>query len=174
MLDLNMLIVMGLGMFVVMLVANHQKLKNKMLCTFRRSNKTKVERWVPLSTKYVVFENGQYNCDPTAITLQWYDRGINKLLPTLVPTLDFAWWTADPINPETFAPTHLSPQAAKLARQDDNFQSFRRAVDKGGSKSRFPEWLFPAITIGGLAVLGYLVYSIMGQLDTINNLIRLK
>ena len=180
MLDLNMVLILGMGMFIVAIVAGQQKFKNKMLCTFRRPNKQKIERWVPLYSKYIIFDRGKYgtgrySCNPKCITLEWYDRGINKLFPVLIPTLDFVWWSEEPLNPETFEIDHRSPEASHAALQEDNFLSFTKAAQKSsGAKSRFPEWMFPAITIVAIVAIGYLVYQLMGQVAALENWIKIK
>lgn len=175
-----MMLILGMGMFIVVIISGQQKFKNKMLCTFHRPNKQKIERWVPLYTKYVVFDRGKYgigryNCNPKCIELQWYDRGINKFFPVLIPTLEFTWFCEEPYDPEKFEISHRSPEASHAARQEDNFMSFTKAAGKAsGTKSRFPEWLFPAITIGAIVVIGYLVYSMSGQIAALENWIRIK
>lgn len=145
------------------------KLKNKIHCTFRRVNKTKIERFVPMGNKTVRFDKtkecpaGLYNINTECITMLWYDRGINKLFPILIPSLDFSYYSSDPLNPKDFA-TWDTPEARQARRGEEAWAGFARGVAKQiGTKSRFPEWLFPAITVGAVLIVGYLVYQLSGQ-----------
>jgi len=147
------------------------KFKNKMLCTFRRPNKQKIKKWVPLFNKTVVFDRGKYGidrylCNPKAITLEWYTAGINKFFPVLIPTLDFRWDTPFPLDPETFEPTWLSPEAFEAAWQEHQHVAFAKsAASQTGKKSRFPEWLFPLVIVAAIAMLGFFMYSTLGGMD---------
>lgn len=145
---------------------SQMKLRNKILCTFVRPNKTKIESWIPLYSQEVVFDNGKYGIAryqvvPRCITMTWYTREMNKLFPTLVPTMDFVWWSDMPLDPETGQPTWATPEARQAGRQEDNIKSLARQVNQQtNKKSRFPEWFFPAIIgLAVIAIVCYFVYS---------------
>jgi hypothetical protein len=53
-----------------------------------------------MTAKHVEFEGGKYLLAPESITIKWYDKGFNKLLPTFVPTLSFSRDSAVPLVSE--------------------------------------------------------------------------
>jgi len=166
---------------------SQQKLKNKMLCTFIRPNRQKIEKWVPLQSKYVVFDRGRYGighyeCDPMCITMLWYDRGFNKLFPMLIPTLEFKWDTPNPLNPATFESTWHSPEARQAAWEEHQHTAFARAAAaQAGKKGLFGgmgSWLLPVIAIILIAAVLFIVYKGLGGLDRrlfdLEQLIKIK
>lgn len=166
---ISLLIVVGFVLF--MFYYSQQKFKNKMLCTFIRPNRQKIEQWVPLQNKYVVFDRGRYGignyrCDPDCITMMWYTRGLNKFFPILIPALEFKWDTPNPLNPKTFESTWYTPEARQAAWEEHQHIAFAKAAaTQAGKKSRFPEWLFPAITIVLVLIVLIIVYNGMSGLD---------
>lgn len=150
------------------------KFKGKVLCTFRSANKTKQEKLIPLKSKYVIFGGGKYNVNPRHVTTFWYNKGIHQFFPIPIPTLDFRFDSPNPLNPETFQNTWDTPEARESAAQEDNYRAFNKGLQSQlGRKSRFPEWLFPVITIGAIAVIGYLVYQQGQHLTYLEQLIKL-
>ena len=156
------------------------KLKGKIFCTFRRSNKTKIEKWVSQKDKYVYFDpgkgndKGQYIVDTKRITLLWWNRGIFQFFPMFVPSLDFSWYSQNPHNPETFEVSWDNPTTRAVAGQEDAFKAFSKGIRaQVGKTSRFPEWLFPAVTIGAVLIIGYLVYQQGEHLSYLEQLIKL-
>jgi hypothetical protein len=151
--------------FFAMFYMSQMKLRNKILCTFTRPNKTEIEAWIPLYSQEVVFDNGKYGIGryqvvPDCITMQWYTRDFSKLFPTLVPTMKFVWWSDMPLDPTTGKPSWATPEAKQAGRQEDNIKSLARQVANVNSKkSRFPEWFFPVIIIVAVLIVGFLVYS---------------
>lgn len=137
------------------------RFKNKMLCRFRRPNHQLIEKWVPMYVKYVVFDSGkygvgQYTVDPRCIQNMWYDRGINKFFPALIPTLDFRYDTPYPLNPESFETTWQTPEVVRAAWQEHNAQEFAKgaASQSGGKrKDRFTMTTFLAIAAVILVVM---------------------
>ena len=169
---LNISIIIVVGFIIYLLYTSQSKFRDKMLCFFIRPNKQRIEKWVPLMSTQVVFDRGRYgmgryNCDPECITMMWYNRGINKFFPTLVPTLEFKWDTPNPLNPKTFESTWHTPEAREAAWQEHEHIAFARATQQasGKGRGRFPEWLFPLIIIGILIVVGFIVYNGMSGLD---------
>jgi len=170
----NTFIVMGFMALVFissMLYISQQKFKNKMLCTFIRANRQKIEQWVPLFSKHVVFDGGKhgkehYNIDPKCIVLMWYARGINKLWPVLIPTLEFKWDTPNPLDPKTFESTWHSPEARQASWEEHEHISFARATAiAAGKASRIPAWLFPLVVIVLLLVILYITQTAISGLD---------
>jgi hypothetical protein len=138
---------------------------------------------VPLYTKYVVWDRGkygiaQYDVDPECIVMQWYDRGINKLFPMLVPYAEYKWDTPRPLDPRTGKSTWLTPEAQFAAWQEHNHIAFAKGTQQQlGKKERFPAWFFPMITLGVLLIVMFMVYSqgnrIAGLEQTVHNIINL-
>lgn len=182
--DWSLSIIIILLFLLAIIYFSQQKFKNKMLCMFIRPNRQRIEKWVPLYTKYVVFDRGKYgighyNADPECITMMWYTRGINKFFPALVPTLEFKWDTPNPIDPKTFESTWHTPEARQAAWEEHQHIAFARAAAaQAGRKSRFPEWLFPLITIGLVVIVLFIVWQGMAGLDerlfNLEQLIKIK
>lgn len=172
--DISMMItILAVGVLLLFWY-QHQALKGKMLCTFRRANKTMLEKLVPSNKKTVIFDDGKYNINSKRITLFLYKRGIHQFFPTFIPRLDFSFDSADPIDPENFQNTWDTPESREASGQEEAFQSFAKGVSSQiGKKSRFPEWLFPMITIGAVLIIGYLVYQQGQHLSYLEQLIKL-
>lgn len=153
------------------------KFKNKMLCTFIRPNRTKIEKWVPLYSKYVIFDRGKYgighyDCNPNCIILMWYARGFNRFFPILVPTLEFKWDTQNPLNPKTFESTWASPEQRNAAWEEHQHIAFAKAAAaQAGRKSRFPEWFFPLITLGVVLIVMWLVWGLNARIEGLEQFI---
>lgn len=168
---------MVVAVFVVMVVGYFMlslyRIQNKIFCTFRRPNKTKAEGWVSMKSKYVHFEGGRYNVNPKRITLLRWKRGIFQFFPIFVPSLDYSWDSPNPHDPETFRNTWDTPEARQAQRGEEAWTGFSRGAAKvAQKKSRFPEWFFPVITIGLIAMVGYLVYQMSGQLGYLQQAIQ--
>ena len=172
--DATMLVAVFCIAIVGMLIYSLYQIQGKIWCTFRRPNKTKVEKWVPMKSRYVHFDKGRYNVNTKRITLLRWKRGIFQFFPIFVPSLDFSWDSSNPHDPETFQNTWDTPEAREAAGQEDNYKAFNKGLQvQAGSKSRFPEWLFPAITIGAVLIIGYLVYQQGQHLTYLEQLIKM-
>jgi hypothetical protein len=157
-----------IAMFILFVWSLSQtRFKNKMLCRFRRPNHQLIEKWVPLEVKYVIFDAGkgqigQYTVDPRCIQHMWYDRGINKLFPTLIPTMDFRYDTPYPLNPESFEVTWYTPEVVRAAWQEHNAQEFAKGAASqatGKKKEKFGMGMFLAICAVVLVIMvGFLWY----------------
>lgn len=182
--DNSTLMLITMAVFVVAIVWNQQKFKNQMLCYFIRPNKQKIEKWVPVYSNYVVFDRGKYGIgrymvDPNCITMQWYDRGLSKLFPVLIPTLEFKWDTMYPLNPSTFNTTWQSPELVNANFQSNQQVAFAKGAQvqaSGGKSGKYPQWLIPAVMIAIVVIMGYMIYKMQGQItgmyDYFNSLIN--
>ncbi len=147
------------------------KFKNKMLCMFIRPNRQRIEKWVPLYSKYIVFDRGKYGkghyiCDPNCITLMWYARGFNKFFPILVPTLEFKWDTPNPLDPKTFEHTWHTPEARNASWEEQQHIAYSKGIaTQIGAKSKIPGWLLPAVSIVLLLGALYLFQQGIAGLD---------
>ncbi len=146
-------------------VYSQQKFKNKMLCYFIRPNKTRIKKWVPLYSTYVIFDRkkygiGHYNVDPECITMEWFTGGVNKLFPVLVPTLEFKWDTPNPLNPKTFQSTWHTPEVRNAAWHGHQYQEFAKAIGNqtGMKRNKLLEML-PLITLGIVVIMAFIVWT---------------
>ena len=171
--DSSLMLAIVMGGFIAMIYYNQQKYKNKMLCFFRRPNNLLIKKWVTIDSRWVIFEKERYIIDPNCIAMHWFDEGLSKLWPVLVPTLEFRWDTPYPIDPKTFTVTWQTPGAVDASFQSSQHVAFSKgAASQSGKKSRFPEWFFPAMQIGAVLVVGYLVYNMQGQIAYLEALIK--
>lgn len=160
-----------IGFLIAIFYQSQQKFKNKLLCSFIRPNRQRIEAWVPLYSKYVVFDRGKYGIghyevDPNCITMMWFTRGLNKFFPVLIPTLEFKWDTPNPLDPKTFESTWHTPEARQAGWEEHQHIAFAKSTAiAAGRRSRFPEWLFPAVVIILLLAALYLSQSGMSGLD---------
>uniref|UniRef100_A0A6M3M769 Uncharacterized protein n=1 Tax=viral metagenome TaxID=1070528 RepID=A0A6M3M769_9ZZZZ len=151
------------------------KFKGKILCTFRWRNKTKTEKLIPLKSKSVKFGKGDYIVDTKRITTFWYNKGIHQFFPIPVPTLDFRQGERNAIDPEDFTTTWDTPEAREMSSSEDDYKAFNKGIQAQlGKKSRLPEWFLPAITIGAILVIGYLVYNQGQHLTYLEQLIQMS
>ena len=157
--------------FAIMMYMSQQKMKNKMLCTFVRPNKLKIEAWVPLDSKFVVWDRGRYGIDryriiSDNIIMQWYARGINRFFPMLIPTSEFRWNNPNSVNQMTGEETWLTPEAMQAAWEERQHVAFAKGLPIAiGKKGRFPEWLFPLIIAGLILVVIFVMQQSLAGLD---------
>lgn len=176
---ISLLIIVGFVGFIF--YYSQQKFRNKMLCYFLRPNKLEIEQWVPMETKYVVFDGGKYAqgsafkgknlgryyINPKCIVMKWYTGGFNRFFPVFVPTLRFRWDTPYPYNPETFEVTWLTPEAQQAGWEEHQHVSFSRAaaIVGGAKKASMIERLLPIVAIGVSLIILYLVWKGISGLD---------
>ena len=158
--------------FVILIYwGSQRKFRNKVLCTFIRPNRQEIERWVPLHSKYVIFEKrkgekSQYIIDPNCMTTMLYDRGLNKLFPVPIYKLTFRWDTPNPLNPNTFQSTWHTPEARDAAWEEHQHIAFSKGIGTQiGGKSKFPAWFFPVITLILVFVVLLITYQGLAGLD---------
>lgn len=134
--------------------------RGKLLCLFRRPNRTVIEKKISVSSKYVVFDGGIYHVNTKYIDLMWFTRGIHQLFPMFVPFLEYRWNTEQPLDPTTFKDTWLTPEARMALNQEDNIKALNRAAAaQSGKKESSFQRLLPWITIGIIVIIAYLVYQ---------------
>ena len=174
---------MNLGIVVVLLAVlvigmayySQASLRNKIFCTFRRPNKTIIEKFVPLHSKFVIFDGGKFIVDPTCISLRWHNRGINAFFPTWVPSLDYRWDSDRPLDPADFQTSWATPEARQALGQEENIKALDRAVQQvAGKKESSFQRLIPWITLGALIIVLYLVYQMSNSIAVLEQLIKVK
>ena len=147
--------------------------RGKLLCLFRRSNRTVIEKKISVSSKYVIFDGGKYRVNPKRIDLMWYTRGIHQIFPMFVPFLEYKWDTDQPLDPTTFLNTWDTPEARQALNQEDNIKSLdRAAAAQSGKKESSFQRLLPWITIGIVIVVAYLVYQMSNNMGVLQQQIQ--
>ena len=105
----SLLAIMAIMMVGMAWYANSSK-RNKIYCSFRRVNKTKVVKFVKMSSRYVIFDKARFDVIPSCITFEWFDKGlIGMMFPQWVATLDFTHDSRYPLDPNTLKPAVISP-----------------------------------------------------------------
>ena len=147
------------------------KYKNKMLCYFLRPNKQRIKKWVPLYSRHVIFDRGkygvsQYRVNPKCIVLEWWAGGVNRLFPTLVPTLDFRWDNPNPIDPETSQSSWHTPEVEAAGYQGHGYTAFAKAAmqQAGGKRNKLME-MIPLIVLGVVVIMAIVGYQYLGSLN---------
>ncbi len=144
---------------------SQRKFKNKMYCTFHRANKTIIKTFVPMTSRNVKFssakgEDGLYSIQPSCIEHLWYNSGVNKVFPVLIPHLEFYWYCPYPVDPQTGQVSWLTPEARAAAWDEHQHIAYAKAsVAMGGTKKKLFDVLIPLITIGLIIIVGYLTYQ---------------
>jgi hypothetical protein len=148
------------------------KFKGKMLCYFLRPNKQRIKKWVPLYSRHIEFDRGKYGIEryrviPKCIVLEWWTGGVNKLFPTLVPTLDFRWDTPNPKDPETGETyTWHTPEVEAAGYRGHGYVAFTRAAaQQAGAKRNKLSEMIPLIVLGVLIIACYIGYQYLGSLS---------
>ena len=181
--DNNTMIMLAMAGLVMAMVYSQMKFKDKMLCYFLRPNKQRIEKFVPIHSKYVIFDRGKYGVgryliDPRCIVLQWWDRDlIHKLFPTLIPTMSFRWDTQYPENPESYEATFKSPELVNAAYQEHQQISFSKgaANQASGGKKQLPAWIYAAgALVIAVAVIWYLNKGMSAQIQSLANTVATK
>ena len=142
-----------------------------MLCYFLRPNKQRIKKWVPLYTNYVIFDRGKYGIqrykvDPECIVLEWYAGGVNKFFPTLIPTLDFRWFSPNPSDPKTSQPSWHTPEVEAAAYQGQSYVGLSKAMaQQAGTKRNKLMELIPLVALGLIIIIGFIAYTGLGNLS---------
>ena len=148
------------------------KFKNKMLCYFLRPNKQRIKKWVPLYSKHIIFDRGKYGIEryrvePKSIITEWYTGGVNRLFPTLIPTLEFRWDDAIPRDPSAKGDVVVrDPEVEAAAYQGQSYVGLARAMNQqAGIKRNKIQELIPLIILGVVIIIGFVVYTGMAGLQ---------
>lgn len=133
--------------------------RNKILCNFSRRNKTVIEKFVPQSSRYVVFDKGRYKVDTKRIQLFWYTRGINQYFPMFVPYLQYSFYSDMPHDPDDYQDTWDTPEGELAASGEDDWKGFNRATQSINSKSvtGMKKWLPYILAVAAGLVVYFLV-----------------
>lgn len=156
--------------------ANSSK-RNKIYCTFRRVNKTKIEKFARMSSRYVIFDGGKYDIIPSRISFVWWNKGlINQLFPQWVATLDYSWFSRFPHDPNKMEVTAETPKTRKALNKEEWVESYYKgAKPSAANKQNIIAQYLPWVAIGLVVIVAFYFHTKMSgfgaQLDAvINNL----
>ena len=151
--------------FFMMWYANTSK-RNKILCRYRRINKTLIARFVKMQSRYVVFDGKRHDIVPSCVVFQWYTGGIiHMLFPQWVSTLDFTHESRWPLDPNTLKPVIISPDVRASMNKEEWVKSYAKGFTPPGSKkdSILKEYA-PWIAILLVVLVGFYLYNNMAAL----------
>jgi hypothetical protein len=163
--------------FVAMFFYDMARKKNKIYCTFRTPQKTREEKFVSAKSKYVIWRGGRYKINPKKITTTWWDRGLLGALKIgyWVQTLDFTWWTDQPLDPDNFEVTWDTPEVRNMLSSEEDYLDFaKHAAPTSGKKESGLQRMLPWIMLGVVVILGYLIFQMRGDIAALYQLIQVK
>ncbi len=148
--------------------------RNKILCTFRRVNKQKIEKWVKMESRYVIFDNGKYDVLSDRIVYQWYNRGMfGQFFPTMVATLDYSWYSRFPHDPDDFKNVSITPEVRKVFTKEEDMKAFGHGIqNQAGKKKGGIEGMLPWIAILLVGLLAFFWYQDHQMMKVIENTLR--
>lgn len=158
------------GFILVMAWYANTSKRNKILCTFRRVNKTKIVKFVKMSSRYVIFDNGKYDIIPSRITFQWYTGGIiHMLFPQWVATLDYSYSSRFPHDPNNLAITSETPAVRKALNKEEWVESYYKGAKPSSTSSKkiglLTQYL-PWIAIVLVLLVAVFVYNNVANMNT--------
>ncbi len=157
----TLIMVTAIALIVMAWYANTSK-RDKILCTFRRVNKTKIVKWVKMKNKFVIFDDGKYDIIPSRITFQWYTGGlIHMLFPQWVATLDYSYTSRFPHDPNNMAITAESPETRKALNKQEWVTSYYRGAEPKAGKTKVSliEKYLPWVAIVLVVVVAFYLYN---------------
>lgn len=168
------LAIMALIMVGIAWHANN-RLRNKIYCTFRRVNKTKLEKFVQMTSRYIVFDGRKYDIIPSCITFIWWNKGlIYSLFPQWVASLDYTHDNRFPHDPNTLKPAIISPEVRNTMNKEEWTKSYAKTFTPPTTKKQtvLNQYL-PWMAIGLVALMGFYVFvnfqSIQEHLSMLEN-----
>ena len=161
----TMLMIMMVAVVFIAWYANSSK-RNKILCTFRRVNKTKIVRFVKMSDRYVIFDKKKYDIIPSRITFQWYTAGlVHMLFPQWVATLDFTDGKRLPLDSNAMNYDWDNPEVRNSLNIAELIKSyFSTANPQKEKKPDFISKYLPWIAVIGVVAVGFWMYTNMQSL----------
>ncbi len=166
--------IMAVGILVMAWYANTSK-RNKILCTFRRINKTKIVKFIKMESRYVIFDGGKYDIIPNRITFQWYTAGIiHMLFPQWVATLDFTYSSRFPHDPNDMKTTSETPAIRRALNKEEWVESYYKGAKPSSSNKKqglIVQYL-PWIALILVFIVGVYLYNNMAMLA--NEIVAIK
>ncbi len=166
-------------MFIVGYAAySANKLKSQIWCSFRRADKTKIEKWakaVDIYRREIKFDGGWYNIKIRRVTLMLWTKGIHSLIPIWVRSLDFRYDSNMPIDPDTGDAGYDDPLERRALDKSDDLAALMETQSKslGSAKKKSAlESYMPIIVILGFLISGYMIYNLQGKVDMLGQAIN--
>lgn len=139
------------------------KLKDQIWCSFRRRDRTKIEKFASQRQAKIDFDNGWYWVRPERTTLILWTKGIHQIIPIWVRSLDYRWDSSLPLDPQDFTNKWDSPEARKALDKTLDIQALQagntQALSGAKVKKSLLEAYMPIIVIIGFIGLGYLMWN---------------
>jgi hypothetical protein len=169
----TMVLIIVIMVFGLAMLSAYDK-KDKIYCTFRRRDKTLVEKWAKSSRGLIDFEGGWYRVIPKRCMLMFWNKGIHGFIPIWVRRLDYRYDSNMPIDPETFNAAYDNPADQKALDRTEDLTSLLRTQERVIGKQKqsgLSGWL-PIIVILGFIVVGYMVYMQQQKTDMLGQAIN--
>ncbi len=139
--------------------------RNKIWCSYRRRDRTKIERWTKSNKKGqwgdVEFEGGLYHVEPGRTTLIW--KMVLGFFPMPARSLDFRHDSARALDPDTFE-NSFTAEARKELDTTDEVRAMSEGHQKAlGSKKKggFLADYMPIIMLIGFVALGFMIFQLI-------------
>ncbi len=152
------------------------KLQNQIHCSYRRVDKTVIEKFTHRRSKHVRFDGQEYNIVPDRILLIRWKRGIHQFLPIWVQHLDFTWDYPYPLNPNDYKSPIISPEVRNAINQEERMKAYARSQQQalGSKKGGMLQQYLPYIIIIGFVILGFWLYTQGQHISMLENLQKVK
>ena len=173
--DYSTLLIMLLLFIVIYSSYSAHSLKDKIRCTFRRRDRTRLERFAKAKQKRIDFDNGWYYINPKYTTLSLWSQGVHAIIPTWIRVLDFRHDSPEALNPDTFTNSWESPEARKALNKEEDIRAYSAGNVASLAKSKPQGMLdrfFPIIVIGAVCAIGYMLYSLSGKVDMLGQAVN--
>lgn len=143
---------------------------HQIYCTFRRRDRTKLEKWAKDTQGVIMFDKGWYDVEPQSTVLKLFTGGIHSLFPIWIRCLDYRFDSPKPLN-DKFENVYTPEQREQLSIADDvrQFGEGNAQALSGKVKQGLLERLMPIIVIGGFAIVGFLIYRMQQNVDMLGN-----
>ena len=170
----TLIAVMAVLVVVMAWYANSSK-RDKIFCTFNRINKTQRDKFVKMTSRYVIFDGKKYDIIPSCVVYKWWDKGlVHMLFPQWVATMEFSWSNRFPHDPNTLKPAIVSPEVRNTMNKEEWVKSYAKSFTPPTTKKEtmFQQYL-PWVGIILAIVVGVYLYnniqSISNQMAIMQN-----
>lgn len=172
--DMTTALVILLLFVIVYASYSARSLRTKIWCSFRRLDRTKIEKFAKQNQRRVEFDNGWYYVNPRRTTLMLWNKGIHALIPTWIRTSDYRHDSSQPLNPDTFENTWETPEARKALNKEEDIRAYSAGnVQAVGKQKRtlLDNWL-PIIFVIAVIIIGYMLYTLTQKTDMLGQAIN--
>lgn len=167
-LNLQTMLLVVLGLTVVYAGYSAHMLKDRIYCTFRRKDKTRIEKWAKANQSRIDFDNGWYYLNPRRTTLTLVTKGIHAIIPIWARCLDFRHDSSQALDPDTFTNAWESPEARKALNKEEDIRAYQQGnlqAIQGKQKKGMLEQFMPLLVVVGFLIVGYMVWTLTKKTD---------